>query len=154
MSEPTLFEQVGGFPILERVHKIFYDKLYAHPWLGKFFVGYDQVSIERRQTQFMAEKMGAEVEFYGKGPAMAHRQMFITQELFDLRHAILRQSLEEADVPETLRKRWLDIDYAFVRVVVKDSIADFYRHSFRYEQRIIIPRPNGLDADASVDPAS
>jgi len=141
VNEQSLFDQVGGLPVLEQVHKVFYDKVYAHPWLGRFFAGHDQVSLERRQTQFMAEKMGGDVEYYGKGPAMAHRHMYITRELYDLRHELLRQALEEVGVPELLRRRWLAIDYAFIRLVVKDSIADFYHNSFRYEQRVIIPRP-------------
>jgi hemoglobin len=136
-----LFEQVGGFPVLERVHKVFYDKVYAHPWLGRFFDGHDQATIEQRQTRFMAEKMGADVDYFGKEPAMAHRHMYITRELFDLRHDLLRQALEDVGVPEALRRRWLAIDYAFIGLIVKESIADFYHHSFRYEQRVIIPRP-------------
>jgi len=147
MTKPTLFELVGGFPVLEHVHKVFYDKLYAHPWLGKFFEGHDQVAIERRQTQFMAEKMGGDTDYLGKAPAMAHRHMYITREQYDLRHALLRQSLEEVGLPESLRRRWLAIDYAFIRLIVKDSIADFYRNSFRYEQRVIIPRPNMDEPD-------
>jgi hemoglobin len=147
-DEQSLFDQVGGFPVLDRVHRVFYDKVYAHPWLGRFFVGHDQTALERRQTRFMAEKMGGEVEYLGKAPAMAHRHMYITRELYDLRHDLLRQTLEEVGVPDILRRRWLDIDYAFLGVIVKDSIADFYHNSFRYEQRVIIPRPQ---ADVSED---
>lgn len=146
MPESSLFEQVGGFPVLQRVHKVFYDKVYAHPWLGRFFEGHDQAAIEQRQTRFMAEKMGADVDYFGKDPGMAHRQMYITRELYDLRHDLLRQTLEEVGVPAVLRRRWLAIDYAFIRLVVKDSIADFYRNSFRYEQRVIIPRPEPGEA--------
>jgi len=140
----SLFDRVGGLPVLERVHKTFYDKVYTHKWLGKFFVGHDQSSIEQRQTLFMAEKMGAELDYWGKQPEMAHRHLYITRELFDIRHEILRQSLLEAGVADDLTGRWLRIDAAFARVVVKDSIESFYRNSFQYEQRIIIPRPVDL----------
>ena len=148
-NKQSLFEQVGGLPVLDHVHKVFYDKVYAHPWLGRFFDGHDQVSLERRQTQFMAEKMGGEVDYFGKGPAMAHRHMYITQELYDLRHELLRQSLEEVGVPEILRRRWLAIDYAFIRLIVKNSIAGFYHNSFRYERRVIIPKPQTDNTDAT-----
>ncbi len=66
MNRVSLFEQVGGLPVLEQVHRIFYDKVYANEWLGQFFKGHDQVSIERRQTQFMAEKMGGELSILVK----------------------------------------------------------------------------------------
>lgn len=139
--KPSLFDAIGGTSTLERVHKIFYDKLYAHPWLGKFFEGHNQEAIERRQTLFMAEKMGGDVIYYGKEPLMAHRHMYITPEQFDLRHELLKESLEEADIDNELAERWLRIDYAFHRQVVKPSIEDFYKNSWRYEKRVIVPKP-------------
>jgi hemoglobin len=138
-----LFHAVGGLATLEKVHRIFYDKIYAHPWIGQFFADHDQVSIERRQTRFMAEKMGGDVMYPGKEMKMAHRQMFITEELFELRSQLLRESLAEADVPPALAVRWLKIDAAFKRQIVKDSIQSFYAWTWKYEKRVIIPKPKG-----------
>lgn len=137
----TLFDAVGGLSTLQRAHKIFYDKVYAHPWLGKFFEGHNQQAIENRQTSFMAEKMGGPVEYWGKEMKIAHEAMYITQELFDLRHALLEESLEEAGVPEELRERWLRIDNAFNKQIVKDSIESFYSVTWKYKKRIIVPKP-------------
>jgi hemoglobin len=140
----TLFTAVGGLPTLRKVHKIFYDKVYADPWLGQFFIGHDQVAIENRQTAFMAEKMGGPVEYLGKEPKMAHRAMYITEELFLLRKRLLDESLREAGVAADSRERWLKIDSAFMRAIVKDSVEAFYRTTFRYEQRIIVPKPSDV----------
>lgn len=137
----TLFDEVGGLPTLERVHKIFYDKVYAHPWLKLFFAGHDQKAIEHRQTTFMAQKMGAKVKYFGKEPKMAHRAMYITEELFRVREALLDQSLREFGLREDLIERWLRIDRAFYKQVVKDSIESFYHTTWKYEKRVIIPRP-------------
>ena len=137
----TLFDAVGGLPVLQRVHKIFYDKVYAHPWLGQFFEGHSQEAIENRQTSFMAEKMGGPVEYMGKHPKMAHRHMYITEELFELRRQLLEDSLREAGVSDQLSERWLRIDSAFMKNIVKDSIESFYQESFKYERRLIIPKP-------------
>ena len=142
-EKQSLFEELGGLATLQKVHKIFYDKLYADPWLKHFFAGHDQQAIEDRQTAFMAEKMGGKVTYWGKQPKMAHRQMYITEELFDLRHEILRESLQEAGVNHELAQRWLKIDYAFKRQIVKDSIEAFYKTTWNYEKRIIIPRSWG-----------
>lgn len=139
----TLLDSIGGLPTLEKVHKIFYDKIYAHPWIGRFFARHDQASIERRQTRFMAEKMGGDVPYFGKEMKMAHRYMFITEELFELRSQLLRESLEEAGIPPVLAKRWLKIDSAFRRQVVKESIESFYSWTWKYEKRVIIPKPKG-----------
>lgn len=136
----TLFDEVGGLATLQKVHKIFYDKIYAHPWLKRFFAGHDQQAIENRQSGFMAEKMGGVVQYWGKQPKMAHRQMYITQELFDIRHELLKEALREAGLNDDLARRWLKIDYAFKRQIVKDSIEAFYKTTWNYEQRIIIPK--------------
>ncbi len=140
-SQQTLFDAVGGLETLKKVHKIFYDKIYTHYWLKLFFTGHDQQSIENRQTAFMAEKMGGPVEYFGKQPLMAHRHMYITKKLYDVRHELLRESLLEAGVAATLIERWLKIDYAFIRQIVKPSIESFYQTTFQYEKRIIIPEP-------------
>jgi hemoglobin len=136
----TLLDALGGLPTLEKVHKIFYDKIYAHPWIGQFFVGHNQASIEKRQTRFMAEKMGGDVQYFGKDMKMTHRHMYITEELFELRSQLLRESLEEAGIPTDLAKRWLKIDSAFKRQVVKESIQSFYAWTWKYEKRVIVPK--------------
>jgi len=137
----SLFDAIGGLPTLEKVHKIFYDKIYAHDWLKAFFVGHNQKAIENRQSAFMAIKMGGDVTYMGKEPKMAHRHMYLTQELIDLRSSLLRESLEEAEVPEPLIKRWLKIDNAFGQQIVKDSIESFYKTTWQYKKRLIIPKP-------------
>ncbi len=147
MRKTSLFDQVGGLPTLERVHKIFYDKAFAHPWLGKYFEGHSQAFLERRQTEFMAEKMGGPVEYRGRDPYLAHRAMYIPPELFRLRSRLLEEALEEAGVPEALRRRWLRIDNAFHRQIVNPSVADFYSRTWKYELRVIHPCPEGLSED-------
>ena len=137
----TLFDAIGGLPTLEKVHKIFYDKIYAHPWIGQFFVGHNQASIEKRQTRFMTEKMRGDAQYFAKDMKMAHRHMYITEELFELRSQLLRESLEDAGISPDLAKRWLKIDSAFKRQVVKESIQSFYSWTWKYEKRVIVPKP-------------
>ncbi len=144
----SLFDEVGGLPTLQRVHKIFYDKIYFHPWLGKFFEGHNQTAIENRQTTFMAEKMGGNVEYKGKDLVSAHRAMYITDELFDLRTDLLRESLTEAGIQNDLSERWIKIDNAFRRKIVKESIESFYATTWQYEQRVILPKEwSNVDGD-------
>lgn len=142
--KPSLFDAVGGQATLEKVHKIFYDKVYAHPWLKLFFEGHHQESIEKRQSSFMQEKMGGPRTYMGKSPYMAHRHMYITKELYHIRQELLQQSLSEAGVPQDLVERWLKIDYAFIRQICKPSVTAFYSTTWKYEKRKIIPRPEKL----------
>lgn len=138
----TLYEEVGGLETLRQVHKIFYDKVYAHPWLSKFFIGHNQVFIENRQTSFMGDKMGSKQRYLGKPIKQVHENMYITPELAELRHQLLKESLAEAGVDAVLAQRWLRIDQAFMQQVTKSSIESFYRdYSFTYKERMIIPEP-------------
>ena len=137
----TLYDAVGGLPTLQKVHKIFYDKIYAHDWLKLFFTEHDQKSIENRQTSFMAEKMGGPDPYLGKELKMVHEAMYIDRELFDIRHALLEASLKEAGVEEDLRTRWLRIDSAFMQKIIKPSIESMYDNDWQFKKPIIIPKP-------------
>lgn len=127
INEEKLFDLIGGRPVVEKVHKIFYDKIYADPWIGLYFKGIDQKTIEDQQTDFMIQSMGGPKNYCGKFPIPAHKHMFITNELFDLRHQLLTDSLKEAGVPDELAQYWLKIDGAFRKGIVKASIDDCQR---------------------------
>jgi len=43
-------------------------------------------------------------------------------------------------MPENIIKRWIKIDNAFTGQIVKDSIEDFYKTTWKYEKRKIIPK--------------
>lgn len=139
--EQTLFEKVGGLATLQKVHKIFYDKVYAHDWLGKFFAGHDQKAIEDRQSSFIAEKMGSLTAYPGKEIKMVHEAMYITPELFEIRKALLAEALKVAGIDEDLSERWLRIDSAFKKHIIKDSEAEMYNNDWKFKKPIIIPKP-------------
>ena len=120
----NLFAKLGGKTVLQKVHKIFYDKLYAHSFFKQFFIDIDQQVIEDQQTDFMAQAMGGPRMYCGKFPIPAHKHMFITESMFEKRHAILKESIEEAQIDSELAQRWLKIDYSFKSGIVKNSIQD------------------------------
>jgi hemoglobin len=136
----SLYDQLGGRPTLEHVHKIFYDKLYEHPWLGKFFVDIARDVIEGQQTDFMAQTMGGPSMYCGKFPIPAHKHMFITEEMFDVRHALLADSLREAGVPDGPAASWLAVDAAFKGRLVKKSVSEC-EGRFKTDSIMVIPRP-------------
>ncbi len=140
MEDSTLFESLGGRPLLERVHKIFYDKIYAHPWLKQFFKDVDQKIIESQQTDFMTSNMGGGKIYSGSFPKDAHKHMFISEELFQVRLQLLRDSLVECNVPEELIERWLRIDQAFKKSLVKDNVAECQKRFFTDEIKAY-PKP-------------
>lgn len=143
MEDKTLFENVGGRSTLEHVHKVFYDKLYEHPWLKQFFSEIDQKTIENQQTDFMVSNMGGGKIYSGALPKNGHKHLFITAEMFDLRNEILKESLDECGVPADLAERWLRIDDAFRKSIVKAD-PDQCEKRFFTDEIIILPKPSGM----------
>jgi len=117
----TLYDELGGRPCLEKVHKIFYDKLLADPWLKEFFKKNEQWHLEVQQTEFMMRLFGGPVIYCGRMPKYAHAHMFITEEAYIARHKLLEESLVQAGIHMDLRKRWLDYDIGLKRALVKSS---------------------------------
>ena len=122
--DSTLYDYIGGREVIEKVHKVFYDKIYADPWIGKFFEDISQNVIEEQQTDFMSQAMGGPACYCGKLPIAAHKHMFITQELFELRVKYLQESLSESGLSLEAQARWLKIDGAFKNALIKKSRAD------------------------------
>ena len=140
MEDSTLFEQIGGRPVLEKVHKVFYDKIYEHPWLKKFFAHIEQEKIENQQTDFMISNMGGGKIYSGALPKNGHKHMFITDELFDLRTKLLEESLRECQVSDELISRWLRIDGAFRKSLVKERLEDCEKRFFT-DEILNFPKP-------------
>lgn len=140
MEDNTLLREIGGRPVLEKVHKLFYDKLYEHPWLKIFFLHIDQKVIENQQTDFMVSNMGGGKIYSGGMPRNVHRHMYINEELFDLRTEILKESILACGVPGALAERWIRIDGAFKHSLVKKSIDDCEKRFFT-DEILNFPKP-------------
>ena len=126
----TFFNELGGAFVIQKVHKIFYDKIYAHPWIGKFFQDIDQNVIESQQNDFMGQSFGGPNTYLGKLPIAAHKHMLISEELFEIRKSLLEESLKEAKIcPEHIEK-WLKVDGAFKNGIVKKSRSDCEKRYF------------------------
>ena len=98
----TLFDELGGTACLERVHRIFYGKLLAHPWLRGFFHGKERDHLESQQTDFMTGMFGGPKCYFGRAVGCAHIHLFISDEVFTVRHDLLADSLAEAGVRRAL----------------------------------------------------
>ena len=120
--DKTLYDRIGGHSTLVAVHKTFYDKVYAHPWIGKFFDGLPQDYIEDQQTNFMGGLFGGPKDYAGKMPKQAHRHMLITEELFELRQVLLAESIDEFGLDAALKQEWLDADRGLEKSVVKRDV--------------------------------
>ena len=138
--DKTLFGRIGGLETLQKVHKIFYDKAYAHEWLRLYFTDKPQTVLEDQQTDFMAQLIGGPKRYAGKTPKMAHQHIHITEDLFTLRQQLLSDSLKEFRLPDDLRKEWLMADATLKRAITKDS-ADECSQSYPNQEILSFPKP-------------
>ncbi len=122
--DQTLHDRLGGRPTIEKVHKKFYDKIYAHPWIGKYFEHQPQHLIEAQQNDYMIQLMGGPKCYAGQAPNVVHGYMMITEELFDLRSQLLSEAIEETGVSDALRQEWIAANEMFKAVLVKSSEAE------------------------------
>ena len=117
----SLFDRLGGTPTLQAVHNTFYEKIYDHPRMKKFFEAVPRQHIEDQQTAFMTGAMGGKKIFAGRKPRAAHMHMFITKELFDLRAQMLHESIAEHNIDPLLMDEWMQLDARFEAAVVKKN---------------------------------
>ena len=125
---------------VEKVHTIFYDKLLSHPWLKEFFKGVPRAHLESQQSEFMSGLFGGPKIYGGRPPLTAHVHMFITEEIFLIRHELLALSLTEANIRPDLRDRWLRHDMAMKRALVKKSPAEC-EGRYKSEPIIVVEKP-------------
>lgn len=137
-SGKSLYDRLGGRHCLERVHKRLYDKLFAHPVLGAFFVGKDQRFQEDQQTDFLAAAFGGPSRYSGRLPDGAHQHLFITDAHFEMRRRILSDILDECGIDPTLRDQWLAVDHRVKHLIVKKTI-DHCKKRYTTDSIIVAP---------------
>ena len=139
MNKSEAFEQMGGRKVLEAINKIFYDKVYDHPWLKLYFEKIPQAHIEVQQVDFMQKVLGGENLYVGKAPPAAHQHIFVNEQLFDLRQTLLKEAFKEVNADQLLVDKWLNIDQSFKRIIVKARPDDCKR---RFTTDPILDFPN------------
>jgi len=140
--DKTLYDRLGGMATLERVHKTFYDKAYAHPWLRKYFTDKPQQALEEQQTDFMSYLIGGPNRYTGKTPKMAHQHMVISEELFEVRSQLLSDAIKQENISDDLREEWLAADSTLKRALIKKSAADCQR-SYASQEILDFKNPAG-----------
>lgn len=148
LSVGKSFEELGGRPMLEKVSKAFYDKVYEHPWIGLYFKDIKQEVIEVQQVDFMSAALGGPKVYLGKLPVAAHKHMLIKDDIFDLREQLLAEALDECGACQDLKDRWQKIDEAFRAKLVKKSFDDCEKR-FKTDEFLYYPNPNGTEKKAA-----
>jgi len=112
--------------VLHAIARAFYDKVYAHPWIGRFFQGVDQARQELKLVRFfhMSWQDPMYAELQGQYLKEEHAHMLITGELFDVRQALMAEAMRELGHDEALVRAFLAFNEAWRPYVVKASRAE------------------------------
>ena len=103
----SLFDELGGEPVLRRVVERFVERLFVDPMIGFFFSRADKQRIKEKEYEFAAVHLGAPVAYSGRPLSQAHAAHRIFEGQFDRRLTILRETLDEMGVPSRVRDHWL-----------------------------------------------
>ncbi len=133
--------------IVEKVNDIFYDKVYDDKWLFDIFGLVDIDHIKSQQTDFILGALGGPKRYGGRSPKDAHPHIFIQEDMWDLREKYLTEAFTECEAPEWMIEKWIAIDNAFKRSILKTSPRDC-EGRFRSDPLIIVPNPNGTKKSA------
>lgn len=113
-------------PADEELHAIaraFYDKVYAHPWIGRFFEGVDQPNQELKLVRFFHLSWDDPLfgQLQGQYLKDEHAHMYITPALFDLRQELFAAAVREQGHDEALVQAFLAFNEIWRPYVVKAS---------------------------------
>lgn len=120
----TLFEKAGGEQKLRQIVDAFIDRVFADRMIGFFFRNANKQRIKELEYQLIAQHFGAPTVYQGRPLAEAHGKHPIMGGQFMRRMQILRETLEEFDVPPEIRDAWLAHTEELRPLVTRDSGSD------------------------------
>jgi truncated hemoglobin YjbI len=107
MSEPALFEALGGEAVLRAIIDHFVDHLFDDLMIGYLFRSADRQRVKAKEYEFAAQHLGAAVVYTGRPLALLHRAQRISFGQFMRRLELLKQTLAAFDVPAEVTRHWV-----------------------------------------------
>lgn len=120
----TLYEKIGGEPVLRRVIDVFIDRLFTDRMIGFFFRSADRQRIKEMEFQWTARLLGAKVEYQGRSMEEAHAKHPIMGGQFMRRQQILKETLEEHGIAEEIQHVWLSHNETLRPLITRDTGSD------------------------------
>jgi hemoglobin len=104
----SLFEQLGGETKVHAIVDTFIDRVFEDRMIGFFFRNANRARIKETEYQLIANFLGADIEYQGKPLQSAHAKHPIMGGHFARRQQILKETLQQYQVPEKIMEIWLD----------------------------------------------
>lgn len=103
----SLFDDLGGEPVLRSWIEDFVERVSADAMIGFFFREVDPGRLKEFEYQHVARLLGAPVAYRGRSIAEAHASHPIMDGHFDRRQQILRETLADRGVPAEVVREWI-----------------------------------------------
>ena len=120
----TFFQKLGGEPQLKKIIDAFIDRVFADRMIGFFFREADKDRIKELEFQLTAQFLGADIEYKGRPLEEAHAKHPIMGGQFMRRLQILKEILEEYQVPNEVRSAWLSHSEYLRPLITQDAGSD------------------------------
>ncbi len=102
MSQPSLYERLGGEAAVDAAVDIFYRKVLADERISHFFDTVDMDRQRAKQKSFLTVAFGGPSAYSGKDMRAAHAGMKLTEEHFNAVMENLGGTLKDLNVPDAL----------------------------------------------------
>lgn len=119
--QATLFDQLGGEPVLRAIIDRFVDRVVSDTMIGFFFARVNEGRLKQMEYEFAAEHLGANVTYSGRPIQQAHQRHAIMGGQFRRRLVILKETLAEFRVPENIVEHWVAHTLALESSVTPDA---------------------------------
>lgn len=123
MADRTLFDDLGGEPVLRHVIDVFVDRIFDDVMIGYMFSGTTRGRVKAKEYEFAAGHLGAGIEYTGTPLRRAHAPHAIQGGQFNRRLQILKETLADLDVPAHVREHWIR-NTEMLRSVVTQGTGD------------------------------
>lgn len=117
----TMFEELGGEPVLRRIIDRFVDRIFDDTMIGFFFQKASRKRIKDKEYEFAAAHLGADIRYTGRPLDQAHAAHRIMGGQFMRRLKLLEQTLEEFDVPPHIRQHWIAHTESLRPLITRDA---------------------------------
>ena len=122
MQSPTTpFDELGGEPRLRAIIDRFIDRVFEDIMIGFFFRHADKQRVKEKEYELAARQLGAPIAYTGRPIREAHASHPIMGGQFMRRLRILEETLDEYQVPQHVKERWLAHTEKLRDQVTRDS---------------------------------
>lgn len=117
-AEDTLFNRIGGLPVITEVTAEMLDIVSSDPRTKAPFEGINKATLKANLRDFFCFKTGGHCVYEGETMKNAHAQSNITTAQFELLVQVLRDRLDAHQIPNREKNELLKIMAPFKRDIV------------------------------------